>query len=131
MNIDQMEAGREMDALVAKKVMGLDPRFPERMNIYRPENSPVKFPVYRHVEMDNIPPYSTSIAAAWEVVEKMRGNEFHWAIHSRILFMSDTKNLPRAAFWRYLNGYADRQGIAEAEEVPLAVCRAALKAVMR
>jgi hypothetical protein len=54
-----------MDLLVAKKVMG--------------ERKPAK-PYDRHF-LDTLPHYSTDIAAAWEVVEKMKKNygfELSW-----------------------------------------------------
>lgn len=65
-----MKPGREMDALVAERVFGLkyrarwfmgviDPRSPDGTNM-RPMGD-MDYPA---------PPYSTDIAAAWEVVEK-------------------------------------------------------------
>jgi len=54
---------REIDALVAEHVMGLDPKHFNRRQSY-------------HEIMEGglaLKGYSTNIAAAWEVVEKMRG----------------------------------------------------------
>lgn len=55
-----MKPGREVDALVAEKVMGWT--ISEGFYYGPGERVPA-----------NIPRYSTDIAAAWEVVEKMRG----------------------------------------------------------
>jgi hypothetical protein len=54
-----MKAGRELDALVAEKVMGLTPTCP----------CPVCTPTY-----------STMILAAWQVVERMIGDG--WNLHA-------------------------------------------------
>ena len=65
-----LEAGRELDALVAKHVIGLD--------CYGVE-------LYRHDEfcaLHNPPRYSTDIAAAWEVVEKMGTKGFTFELYS-------------------------------------------------
>jgi Phage ABA sandwich domain len=53
MTTDSLAAGREVDVLVAEKVMGL-----ARLHL--------------HVMSEDLRPYSTDIAAAWEVVEHMR-----------------------------------------------------------
>lgn len=55
------EAGRELDALVAEKVMGLKVWQQGRSRFYETNTS-----VYNAV-----PPYSTSTEAAWQVVEKI------------------------------------------------------------
>ena len=56
MNYDELKPGRALDAEVAKKVMGID------LTGARPD-----LPI-RGI---GCAPYSTDIAAAWEVVEKM------------------------------------------------------------
>jgi hypothetical protein len=62
-----MKPGRELDALVAEKVMGL-PNVRKYMSRYVHDNHPEKAWVTGIVD---IPEYSTDISAAWEVVEKM------------------------------------------------------------
>lgn len=59
-----MEAGRELDALVAEKIMGWSNCHREGDWGYfgRPFGGPTDF---------RIPNYSTDISAAWEVMEKM------------------------------------------------------------
>lgn len=104
-----LEAGRELDALVAEKVMGwtvaLEDRGPCR--VWRPhENSAER--------SQPIPPYSTSIEAAWEVVEKMRQREFGFSLNDAWI----------AWFLAAPNEYQ-----ADADTAPHAICLAALKAV--
>ena len=87
-----MEAGRGLDALVAIEVMG---RHPDDLD--RP-----------------YPPYSTDIAAAWEVVEKLSAE---WSF----TLARDTKDWWDAEF------YADT--FAKAPTAAHAICLSALNAV--
>lgn len=94
-NISSLPASRELDALVAEHVM----------------HQPIdKFALAQGV-LYNIPPYSTSIAAAWEVVEKLA------VVGSAVL--------------KKENGWICVLGLetADANTAPLAICRAALKVV--
>ncbi len=98
----ELKAGRELDALVAEKVMGdLPPRG------------------------YSIPDYSTSISAAWEVVEKLIADSHIVALgvswdaakdHWKFL-MRDFGEIVNTEYW------------PSAPTAPLAICRAALKAV--
>jgi hypothetical protein len=111
--IDEMQAGREMDALVAEKVMELPkdlisthgPLFYTRKN-------------GTQVKIKEIQYYSTEIAAAWEVVEKLRETGKHF-------FIRDTGNNEILVKFSYLYGTG-----TIANTVPLAICRAALKDVL-
>lgn len=58
-----LKPGRELDALVAEKVMGYDQEQIRNASYYINEAGQT-----RH----DIPSFSTDIAAAWEVVEKFR-----------------------------------------------------------
>ena len=111
------EAGRALDAIIAEKVMGLTEK--DWPWDYRTDGM-----ASRSGQMP--PPYSTSIAAAWEVVEKFQvaGNKVwvhlsrHAGIHVHIAL--------------YLNNnasFAHHDVAAEADTAPLAICLAALKAV--
>lgn len=129
-----MKPGRELDALIAEKVMGWkwfsrsdfirdpsDPGFtPWEKRLYPPG-----FKCEWHVpprgvqEMQfDIKPYSTDIAAAWEVVEKMEGV---WDICSR------------ARGWvvglAVRSEGSDKIVYAEGGTAPHAICLAALRAV--
>ena len=124
-----MPAGREMDALVAEKVMGLpgmvlgaDTRCPitggeMRMGVSRAwcfdchewHHSPYK-------------EYSIDISAAWEVVEKMRANGCGFST-------SDYGGFRKGWSVTFYNRHGDAPATYEAETLPIAICRAALKAV--
>jgi hypothetical protein len=103
-----MEAGREMDALVAEKVMGY-----ERV----PDIKPYGFgdAWLQH--------YSTDIAAAWQVVGKLENNDFWWEA-SNVVPNSD----PIVYEWKFVT--VGRQGEACEFTAPLAICRAALLATL-
>jgi hypothetical protein len=120
MDIDTMEAGRELDALIAEEVMGFavsmdgcdKPRIEEIIN--------------GRSRYDVLPPYSTSISAAWEVVEKIKSMGLavwlgfeggRW----QAIFGIENKYvvLPEAG--------GDYEALAPT--APLAICRAALRAV--
>lgn len=80
-----MEAGRELDALVAEKVMGWS-RFVQADNTYIGLSV-----IYgwndaqgRYKGMDgNVSHYSTDIAAAWTVVEAMRQRDYEFELFRR------------------------------------------------
>lgn len=63
-----MEAGRELDALVAEKVMGL--------SFYQDEDDPtllvVENKIGNEIRVGELPNFSTDIAAAWDVVETLK-----------------------------------------------------------
>ncbi len=65
------EAGRELDALVAEKVMGKHVEFVEQFGGYYEVGKPLPGTPYvlkDGREAHSIKPYSTDIAAAWEVL---------------------------------------------------------------
>lgn len=123
-----MKPGRELDALVAEKVMGwkkdrvrvgrnsgdgttfwtIDAlRFGDRIHALEPHDQPLNVP--------GLPPYSTDIAAAWEVVDNMRARNLEFEISSA----------PHRLPW--LAKFGRR---AEPAPTPAhAICLAALKAV--
>ena len=125
MNTDEMPAGRELDALVAEKVMGfcLCPYDPKWMRADTGSGIWIDGDTWRctdHGKPAFTPwrSYSTDIAAAWEVVEKMR---------------EDYE--PRIELWdegwevTILTGTDRGSASGRALTAPLAICRAALKAV--
>jgi len=120
MKIEDMKAGRELDALVAEKVMGW---------------KKVKWlGDYDWRDKDGEQPYtvrawnpSTDIAAAWQVVEKIQERQgrdrfiiylsSYWGTNSWVYkceFIMETVN-------KSVDGFADT--------APLAICLAALRAV--
>ena len=115
-----MQAGRELDALVAEKVMGLNIRYPTDGNVPRE-------PFYWAKDDDGYeepfacPHYSTDISAAWEVVEKLMGSG---AMFGFVLSVLDDRHTTAVFSETAGHGY---RGISE--EAPHAICLAALKAM--
>lgn len=101
-----MQAGRELDALVAEKVFG----------------EPLHYYGY-----DGLPRYSADIAAAWFVVEKFRRGCNGMVAACVDLQVSDYPDV-RDCFCK-IYGPSTPESIASATEMPLAICLAALKAV--
>ncbi len=95
-----MKAGRELDALIAEKVMD------DMLAGIRLDGSPM---------FDDIPHYSTQIADAWLVVEKLK-EEFDFDI-----------SYSKQGWTMYV--YNDTYSGIYADTAPLAICLAALKAV--
>ncbi len=133
-DVDKLEAGLELDALVAAKVMGAAARrhnwveagYPGSLDSWTACEYCGK-KITQAIEKDSCPPpYSTDIAAAWEVVELFQkrgtinlrffqggGPEVAWKVRIRPDILRDGD-----------------PGVEEAAETaPLAICRAALKAV--
>ncbi len=111
----EFKAGKELDALVAEKVMGWKKLFkkdyPDSGDWRGLEWMWREREGFMYSEAQSTKPYSTNIAAAWEVVEKLRDDNFkiqehgtHWKVHF-------------GAAWR------------GAETVPHAICLVALDVV--
>lgn len=106
----QMEAGRELDALIEERVMGLPGAHIGGWD------DPRELPDGRVLPGLNPRPFSSDIAAAWEVVERMESQGYRFCIWTHAV-----------ECWP-----ADGSSPARAEgQAPLAICLAALKAVDR
>ncbi len=123
----RMEAGREMDALVATKVMGWedDPEVPYWDA--RDVNGQVI-----HVSRRWSP--STDIAAAWEVFEFLSKNSVEVAVScngvERATIGHDSDGWSCSVWWfKDIESSHAIEGIY-ADTAPLAICKAALLAVM-
>lgn len=118
MNIDEMQ-GRELDALVAEKVMG----FIIPLNLRHSVNWGGGPPIIVGDKTLNIPRYSSDIAAAFEVVKKMGelGYTCHaeWKGSDRVYAGSAEVSFVKCI---YTVGHA-------VGEMPESICRAALKAL--
>lgn len=116
--IMNMPAGRKMDALVAEKVMGLKVDY-EFNEILEPR---VPFLVDKYDEWGYLPNYSTDIAAALQVVEKMYSipEDVHDAFLRYAAMNCPTSNIdaPGVIGWWF--------AISNKEQ---AICRAALLAI--
>jgi Phage ABA sandwich domain len=117
--VSELKAGRELDALVAEKVMGWT-----QVRNSKPEGFSSLWrgrPPGNLATLRTIPDYSTDISDAWKVVEKV-DNRNGVAREMGVL---------TASISRYDNGYTVRffnSGVT-ADTAPLAICLAALKAV--
>ena len=119
-----MKPGRELDALVAAKVMGWswDGRSawsPCGSRYARTLDERITLPQTVRDDEGWLPFYSTSIAAAWEVIEKLQLLEDQ--------FLGKT---PKSGEW--MVGSPDSDGAwdyQKGESAPHAICLAALKTV--
>lgn len=114
-----LRPGRELDELIAEKVMGYsmcEKPWPNSTEIYRSWVSPEGM----HAGFD-LPHYSTDIAAAWRVVEELSPKIIvgpsPWVLGKYV------------ATWGACDSYADCFDWLEADTAPHAICLAALKAV--
>jgi hypothetical protein len=105
----EMKPGRELDALVAEKVMGFDV-YPNNSEFLPADTMAIKF--------NNVPCYSTDIAAAWDVRAKMLERGYKLELRSD-------------SFGSIANFYNDRDNnwCKEYLDAPHAICLAALKAM--
>lgn len=107
---NELTAGRELDALVAEKVMGWAPRDAgagDRL---------IYVGAWAHCE--SLPHYSTDIAAAWQVVEKLAADGLYVHVGYCLGRTEASVNSP-----------LDIIDNAYAPTAPLAICLAALKAL--
>jgi hypothetical protein len=113
-----MEAGRELDALVAERVMKWGIYWADTGGEHR---EPLRGDVDRKREDWSVPEFSIDISAAWQVVEHLRAQG--WGIT-----ISQHHDDP----WLVSMGrFANLHTVAIAEEgdtAALAICRAALAA---
>lgn len=122
-----MKPGRELDALIAEKVMGYKRIDFKDLKHLENEDSP-----HIWVDPDGFkhgcsPPFSTSIEAAWEVVEKLQSNGgFVFEFKSSEKFVQAVFNhlLPTPeTLWRGSTVWTEKV------TAPHAICLAALKAL--
>jgi hypothetical protein len=116
-----MTAGRELDALIAERVMGIP------VEMFDGEPTAMFRPGYDY-ELGPVKHYSTDIAAAFDVVEKVgrtwRGFDFmlYWElIHAPGQW--------RAGWFEWSYDVPEGRASAYADQVPLAICLAALETV--
>lgn len=128
----ELPAGPELDARIARAVMGaqlIDYRWYDgtsRPFLWWPDMDPPRGDDFQRLpngwlcEWNSIPRYSTSIAAAWEIVEYLRTTRgAHWELIAIPLGMI------AMVLWEG-DGTLVRQMAAS---MPLAICRAALTAL--
>ena len=109
--IDAMPAGRELDILVAEKVMGC-------YGLFKHSDGT---PLCECHGLRPVPRYSTDIAAAWEVLKKLPNG----------VYVGYEK---AAGAWCVAANWADGEPfswLSYGKTAPLAICRAALKAAAK
>lgn len=136
-----MNAGRELDALVAERVMGLPVKWGE--DPYREIGMPSKEGRQPHlkgraggVEYDwaPVPRYSTDIAAAWQVVEHLATRPPYMAVevsnlgvpHARVIHSYGSARFQQWEAWVESTDIPDPRPFSE--RCALAICLAALRA---
>lgn len=121
--IEKIDAGPKLDALVAEKVMGMKFGFPK----------PPHWPALREkswLDEDGTPynirelKFSTSIAAAWQIVEKLADS-----LPQGFTVRSPGFDQRWIAEWKFDHMGVLDDGFMQGDTAPLAICRAALKAV--
>lgn len=135
-----LEAGRELDALVAEKIFGSlwrayrsDDEEKSVIRLFAPSRADYCEEIqYKNqwgtssgfypTDYPDLPAYSTDIAAAWEVVEKVGTG---WLYLSLLQDSDKVAGYWRAAFHRL----KETPQLVDADTAPLAICLAALKAV--
>jgi len=137
MNIDQMPAGRELDALVAEKVMGWT-------QVHRVDSTGDLCGVPSRGAPPSylLPRYSTDIAAAWKVIEKLRQLQFTVRLvapNEQYGNSQQFSTVNSESRWTSFQAdslhfrevpYEKRKEVlfeTRASSAPLAICRAALK----
>lgn len=122
MNIDEMQAGREMDALIAEKIFGLKVEWEiEYLGEQIPSSKQL---ADKYDENGILPLYSTDIAAAWEVVEGVR-EKFNLLMNVHPYSLVAANGGYRVS----VNDLHIELDYTTADTAPLAICRAALKAL--
>lgn len=123
-----MPAGRELDALVCEKVFGYLVNRPDsgaEMRAFRIDGPVVRFEIHgMGGELTTqIPHYSTDIAAAWEVVEKLTTSTKQW-------FEYEQSSVSYFATFRISGaGENDGEWTGNGWSAAEAICRAALRCV--
>ncbi len=119
-----MPAGPEMDALVAREVMGYSVDF-EEQPLANGDARRIWFIISGDGQLNRskVPGFSTDIEAAWKVQRKMRSHGDALSLQHRNM----VDNAPGSAIWTAWFGKPS--DLAWATTPPLAICRAALLAV--
>jgi hypothetical protein len=116
-----MNPGRELDALIAEKVMGIKmPAIPINGATYQ-EWAAISKASHEAVSP---PCYSTEIAAAWQVVEKIKDMVKGTDGTFKIQWCEPVW----ICYWDH-EDFLSNPGYAQADTAPHAICLAALKAV--
>jgi hypothetical protein len=125
--VSELEAGRELDVLIAVKVMGwhdINGNAATTGGLLNDKR-----------EWKSLPDYSTDIAAAWAVVEYLKKRNWSWTFSHCAAAPRTEQDINEGHHHGTSAGVRrDHYGTRPfywiyAETMPLAICRAALKAV--
>lgn len=119
-----MNPGRELDLLVAEKVFGYRPCKGNHSYACQLPIGPcwIQEDGHGHMWEVNCSPYSTDIAAAWEVVEKLKED---WDLD--ISFRHYQSGIISVVLYHQHPNLSMSQHVGNATTAPLAICLAALK----
>jgi hypothetical protein len=115
--MSDLPAGRELDALVAEKVMGLEIEKIANGHMWFRDGVTLRSP---------IPHYSTDIAAAWHVVEHLNAQSITVEITALV---SRANRSVRHIVYTYNNETCMPRDQAIESSAPYAICVVALKAL--
>ena len=124
------EAGPDTDVEIARLVLG------ERIGQFQTDDGPHRF-VESYGLVRDIPPFSTEIGAAWQVVEHLRDRGFlvrviehpEAARHASEDRRAWLDRRSECLIEQHVRGVRRRAGHAYARTAALAICRAALESV--
>ncbi len=123
----ELEAGRELDELIALKVMGWS-----EVWFNEGEHDYVGFPPDKIGSKVGtvLPRFSTNIADAWQVAEKLKIGVLPWFENNEDVYIAGYEG-PGHIAWYELILYGDTSNVtwAIAKTTPLAICRAALRSI--
>jgi Phage ABA sandwich domain len=133
-DIDKLEAGRELDALVAEYIFGWrDCKISRMRYVGQSPELMGRPPDMGPGSAQSVPKVSTDIAAFWQVVEHMLLS-YESFVLKRVLFKDASEVFSPEGLQKHINRqWSAKFGSAnesEARTAQLAGCRAALKAVM-
>jgi hypothetical protein len=125
-----MKPGRELDKLIAERVMGQTVGRKNFDGFGGRAGDPIILTPGGPYNWEECPDYSTDIAAAWEVVEKLLaepGKGFEISVGH---MFKRHKDKSETKYWEcFIEDEKERRFIEEADTAPHAICLAALKAV--
>jgi hypothetical protein len=118
--MESLKAGRQLDALITEKILGEKYEFLEFVGDCchpGPEDS---------VAYDCCPRYSTDIAAAWQVVEKLIATTPQQDLHIKHWYHEEDES----SGWQVSSccEFGEWEDWVQAKTLPLAICLAALQA---
>ena len=124
-----MDAGRELDLIIASKIFGIkkihygkwdtEKKFPQ----YIPSGKPWRT---HQIDAKPVPAFSTHIAHAWEIVEKLRRDGWNISISADNGWGCTFYKVNVQGDEQFNATWEESHGPINSDTTPLAICRAAL-----